>query len=763
MAFNRLALLGNSMPKTVSLAVLGCLLIVCAFQSAEARVDPATCIGVKYFAADSIRISPDGKRVAYLVKSANLDTNENDYFLYVKGLSEHQIADHAPVVTLVDASQLTWIGDGRWIALLARQAGKVAVVFVDAITGEIKTVARTTADVREFSVDRDGDTIVFATEVPRSSDDELPSERDRERGFRIPSQNAGESSELERRIFLTKRDRSGAWSPPAALTLKSPFTEKALTILPYTYSLRLSVSPNGRFVLVTCLVSDGLPTEWKKSRWVEEIVNSSGPLLITVLHDLTSGATSMPLATPWAYSIAPVWSPDSRAYFESASAPPGSETESKDEENGRRGNAHLFWVDLDTKKAELATAHSGDRVLPLSFASTDEADIQIDSKTVVTVVRDRNGWHDASTLRLPLEKGSHCFGLTADGDTFVGSFESPTQAPRLLLFRRGETAVTPIVDINPQLKRMPMAAAEEIRWRTSAGIEITGLLFKPASYDPHRRYPLVIQTQPNYGAYVCDAGDVHFPSFCPQPLASAGILYLLRTEVDNERRMDDQPKYPKGYPGGLGEAAFYMDVWDSAVDTLSREGIVDRSKVGIIGFSRTGWYTEFALARGTVHYAAATLADNVQYSLAEYWLLRSESYMRGAEAMYGGPPYGKGLANWEKYSVSFTLENINTPTLLETMGHGVQHLNWQAPPIYLSAVMDVFAGLNRLGKPVEWYYYPDEGHTPDHPLARLASVTRNVDWYRFWLTGYEDPNPAKTEQYKRWRAMRELCKRGRGE
>jgi hypothetical protein len=32
----------------------------------------------------------------------------------------------------------------------------------------------------------------------------------------------------------------------------------------------------------------------------------------------------------------------------------------------------------------------------------------------------------------------------------------------------------------------------------------------------------------------------------------------------------------------------------------------------------------------------------------------------------------------------------------------------------------------------------------------------NVDWFDFWLNRYEDPDPAKTEQYKRWRELRKL-------
>jgi hypothetical protein len=37
------------------------------------------------------------------------------------------------------------------------------------------------------------------------------------------------------------------------------------------------------------------------------------------------------------------------------------------------------------------------------------------------------------------------------------------------------------------------------------------------------------------------------------------------------------------------------------------------------------------------------------------------------------------------------------------------------------------------------------------PQARLASVQRNLDWYRFWPQSYERPNPEDPDQYVRWR------------
>ena len=43
-----------------------------------------------------------------------------------------------------------------------------------------------------------------------------------------------------------------------------------------------------------------------------------------------------------------------------------------------------------------------------------------------------------------------------------------------------------------------------------------------------------------------------------------------------------------------------------------------------------------------------------------------------------------------------------------------------------------------------------------NPRLRLASESIHVDWFRFWLKGEEDTDPAKAEQYKRWRELRKL-------
>src|SRR5207244_2347134 len=64
-----------------------------------------------------------------------------------------------------------------------------------------------------------------------------------------------------------------------------------------------------------------------------------------------------------------------------------------------------------------------------------------------------------------------------------------------------------------------------------------------------------------------------------------------------------------------------------------------------------------------------------------------------------------------------------------------------------------YAGLRYVHKPVDLIVLNSREHVITNPGERLASQGGSVDWFRFWLQGYEDPDPAKTDQYKRWEKL----------
>ena len=78
---------------------------------------------------------------------------------------------------------------------------------------------------------------------------------------------------------------------------------------------------------------------------------------------------------------------------------------------------------------------------------------------------------------------------------------------------------------------------------------------------------------------------------------------------------------------------------------------------------------------------------------------------------------------------------------------------------YLDAI-DYISPLMASSTPIEVYAFPNEPHQKVQPRHKLAAYERNLDWFRFWLQGYVDPDPIKSAQYQRWETMRAKATHG---
>jgi len=521
------------------------------------------------------------------------------------------------------------------------------------------------------------------------------------------------------------------------------------------------MSPNGRFLAVTYLEpADHVPVSWTSDRQVRSILRSGGGYVeITVLSNIVTGTTTLPIETPITYSI-PHWAPDSSAFAVVAQSPIDSSWEHEELESKISPLAaiHLFAVSVLRKSISLIASDVVQPMnQPLSWDAKGEILTQTGPDMISAFSEVADGWTKLRTTPIKTEAVGEIRDIASNGLIILGQYETLATPPQFFRYEIAKKQFMIVANLNPQFSTVNLAPVRRMQWKTSRGYRVDGLLFMPPDYRPGVRYPLVIQTKPaNPNAFACDSGDSYYPSFAPQPIATSGMMYLIQTEHEGDMQQREDAFYPAGYPGQLAEAAFQMDIWDSAIDTLRDDGLVDPNRVGIIGFSRSGWYTEFILTHSNHSYRAATATDNVQYSAGSYWLLHTDGAMLDSDTIMGGPPYGDTRKIWIDHSISFNLEKVHTPLLMEEMGYGVHDDRPGSIPETLALSYEVFAGLSRLGKAVELYYYPDESHRPDHPKARLASLQRNVDWYRFWLQGYERPTPEDPDQYKRWEHLRDL-------
>jgi dipeptidyl aminopeptidase/acylaminoacyl peptidase len=186
------------------------------------------------------------------------------------------------------------------------------------------------------------------------------------------------------------------------------------------------------------------------------------------------------------------------------------------------------------------------------------------------------------------------------------------------------------------------------------------------------------------------------------------------------------------------EAPFVQAVLEAAIDTLDARGLIDRGKVGMQGFSRTCFYTLYFLTHSSFPIAAADITDGVDYNY-----FQTLAFVDNDDKINGGPPWGPTHAAWVERTSGFRLDRVTAPLRVTAI-----------QPYSLLQEWEPYVGLLLQHKPVELVYLPDGAHVLVKPWERLTSQQGAVDWWRFWLQGYEDPNPTKADQYARWRQLR---------
>jgi hypothetical protein len=283
---------------------------------------------------------------------------------------------------------------------------------------------------------------------------------------------------------------------------------------------------------------------------------------------------------------------------------------------------------------------------------------------------------------------------------------------------------------NPQLQHVRLGEASVYQWKDSTGLEWTGGLIKPVGYVPGKRYPAVIQMY-NFedGLFLTDGTD---PSaFAARHLASVGFVVL---QIQKKRTTVTEADVQTSLRG-----------YRSAVESLSDAGLIDRTKVGVTGFSWTCWYAEDAITRDPTLFAAAVISDGLTNSYMEYQIIGdgNSDIRLQMEKIRGSMPYGAGLKRWVDTAAGFQMDQVKSPIRFEAMN-----------ALSVLGEWELYASLRLQNKPVDFVFFPHGTHIHQRPLERLESQQGSVDWFRFWLQGYKDPDPAKAAQYLRWEGMK---------
>jgi dipeptidyl aminopeptidase/acylaminoacyl peptidase len=393
------------------------------------------------------------------------------------------------------------------------------------------------------------------------------------------------------------------------------------------------------------------------------------------------------------------------------------------------------WKDIATLDKRLKAAHP--------IAGKSGAFVVKDGERRRAFVRGADGaWLEVVEDR-PEEPGE---GASTDG-WHLRVQQALNQPPDIVAAGPGD-AVVRLTQLNPRYSAEQWGSMRAYEWKDAKGRPWKGGLMVPANFNAQVRHPLVIQA---YGfsstRFYRDGSNVYdgFTSgFAGRAFLREGILVLARPLGPSAGGPVDE----------RGKRIAFADGVRAAIEALAADGLVDREKVGIMGWSATGESVLNLVTFTDVPVRAATLLDgdaNTLFSLAITYSVVDETLVHKERANEGGP-YGASRMRWVANDPSLHTDCIRAAMRIETYGNEV-HNNW-----------DVYALLRRQYKPAEMIMIPQGAHALSRPSERMISLQGNVDWYRFWLKGEKRTEvviPTETtasleQQYVRWDQMAAL-------
>ncbi len=696
--------------------------------------------------------APNGRAFAVVMRRGDLEHYATEATLLVAPVGVHDvIGTPRRVLTLRSTSNeppiadVHWLDDNHTIAFLGDvgRAGRQVYTY-DLRSRQLRQRTAHQTPVELYDISGDGAVVVYkarptvdksAREVSRMAGEiPLPQE---------PAWHFGteDSLGLDEMIFAVGRS-----ARPARRLYTSAFVPGAR--LTTSAGIRfLKISPDHQYAVFGDYFPRLLPRSWNAytGSFVEMFRHTFGSVPPTyALLDLSRGNIEQLVDAPITAQARVIsWAPAGASVIVNTYLPVDSANDAS-LKMAQSDSGGLVEVDVRAHTARLV-AHGPWRVVAWHGApvadslllARETSDVSPSAgPTMAMFVRRAGVWAQVNTILTPATPFFNSNSrVSSNGRLVVGVRETLVNPPELGVLHIQTGTHLALTNLNAPVHQVRFDAPELVHWRSSRGDEWSGHLVRPSHFESDQAYPTVIMIMDSRfnDQYAIDGREFR-AAYPVQALAHRGFVVLMAYLPPAFWQVSLTPEERPLITSGV----------DAAVTYLSTLRFVDLGRLGLSGFSRSGWMTEYAVENGRHRFAAAVAIDNARFSYFEYLIQNQVYYWTIFDRVFGGLPYGESFENWRQHALGFNLEKVHTPLLLETHNKG-----------YWSAWED-YAGLRRLGKPVELVRYPDGPHTLVRPAEQFSSAVRHVDWYCFWLKGEEDPNPAKAEQYARWRELRKL-------
>ncbi|MFM7431356.1 MAG: S9 family peptidase [Flammeovirgaceae bacterium] len=575
----------------------------------------------------TVQLSPDGKAVAYTLQTT--DWNENRYdteiWLSLEGGKPFQLT-HNPKNS---STNPLFSPNGKWLAFLSDRGQKNQIYVLRVNGGEAKAITHEEEGISFYEWHPNGKHLIF---VKSEKEDKTKKEREKRYGaFETDDKEYTLSHlwEIDFNAEMPDPSEKPCYETVDSLKVKAGCVEwpKAQRITEGKFTVTgFSVSPDG--------------TRIAFSHQPDPLINSFVKSDISIIDFATKKIS--PLVTNPSGDSFEDWSPDSKEILYT--------TNLNDTVSNFYTNSKLFALNVETKASRQLAKNLDEDLGGWSWEANGIFSSMF-NKTARPMYR-----IDPATGAHMIFKNEpeqiFGFSFSKDGQSLAFVGRSGDQLSEVFMSNKG--ANNPISNLNDQLKDWKTAQSEVIRWKSKDGATIEGVLHKPKNYDPSKKYPLLVVI---HGA----------PTGIDTPTPVPGSVYPIIQWLD-KGCLVLRPNYRGS--AGYGEAFRSLnvknlgvgDMWDvmSGIDYLDKKGMIDKTKMGSMGWSQGGYISAF-LATNTTAFKAISVGAGISNWMTYYVSTDIHPFTR---QYLKATPWSDEMI-YKKTSPMTNINNAKTPTLIQ--------------------------------------------------------------------------------------------------
>jgi dipeptidyl aminopeptidase/acylaminoacyl peptidase len=627
---------------------------------------------MKVKAVGAVRVSRDGKNVAYTVSSPVM-TSERSEFVTQIWISS---IDGSNPIQLTFAEKSSdnprWSPDGKSLLFTSSRSGKNNLYRIRLAGGEAEQLTDVKSGVGSFAWSPEGRRVAFVMrDAPTEEEEKNNKGKDDWRWI-------DENVKLNRLYVINiEKDQKGKREPRR-------LSGDANTENTFDWS------PDGK------TIAFGRTKMPKADYW------TSADLLLT---DVATGQLTTLVATGAAESN-PYYSPDGKwIAFTSTNDPPR-------------------WAGYQ-RIAVVSSSGGKPRLLSETFdAGPNMIDWSADgqkffvSETRGTVTR-ISAIEIGSGGITDLNRGSEVLGGVSmnPSRTMLGfTMQASDKAPEAFVTRVGEFAPVQISRVNAELPNLPMGKTEVVRWKSPDGMDVEGLLTYPVSYRHGQRVPLLLVIHGGPAGVFTRSFLAGSRSVYPLATFTSRGFAILRVNPRGSSGYGHKFRFANIKDWGGGD---YKDIM-SGVDRVIEMGVADADRLGVMGWSYGGYMTSWTITQ-TRRFKAASVGAGVTNLMSFIGTADIPSFIPD---YFEGQPW-ENLEVYRAHSAMFNAKGVTTPTLIQ---HG--EADERVP---ISQGYEFYNALKVQNVPVRMIVYPRMPHGLNEPKMVLKAKQTNLEWFEKYI------------------------------